>query len=101
MVAGGRKHALAGGILNFGLDAARPGQAPAAHGFKQGEQTGHHENQTKGQTVIHDDDSGDEAKTSNNPPGNASPVVDIGTEEPLHAFNLTLVPDRHNHSLGF
>ena len=92
----GKVRRVVEGLLNLGLDPASPGHAPTPHGLKHGEQASDHKNQANAQIEIHGDDTGDETKTPNHPPGDASPVVDIGTEELLHITKIPSVPAWHN-----
>jgi hypothetical protein len=74
--------------LNFRLDAAGAGEAPAAQGFVDGEQAGDHKNQTEPQAEIHQDDAGDEAERANNAPRDAAIALDVWAKELAHDGNL-------------
>ena len=85
---------------DFGFEAAGAGQAPAAHGFEEGEEAGDHENQSHRTLKIHDDDSGDQAEAAHHPAGDASAMIDVGPEKSLHTLNLARPKPVSNSSLG-
>jgi hypothetical protein len=87
-------------LSDFGFEAAGPGQAPAAHGFKEGEQTGNHEYQPHNQLEIYNDNAGDQAQTSDHPAGDPSAMVNVGPEKSLHTRNLPRLKALSNSSFN-
>jgi len=75
-------------FLDFCLDAAGAGEAPAAQGFVNGEKPGHDKNQSQPQHEVHENDAGDEAERTNDAAGDAALPVEVGTEKMVHGKNL-------------
>ena len=73
---------------NLRLEAAGADDAPAAHGFKNREESGRHEQQTQPQNKIHGDDAGDQTQRTDDAAGDAALSLEVGLEEPAHTGNL-------------
>jgi hypothetical protein len=78
-------------------DAAGAGEAPAAHGFNNGEQPGRHKNQPQPPEIITgDDDARDEAQGAHDAARHAPVTVKVRLEETAHGINLTHHPAKAN-----
>ena len=73
---------------DFRLEAAGAGEAPAAQGFVNCEQTGDDKNQAEPQFVIHEHDARDEAQRADDAARDAPVASDVGAEEITHDGNL-------------
>ena len=75
-------------VLNLGFEPTGAHEAPAAQGFKNGEQSRHHKNQPQPEPVVHKNNARDEAKRADDPARHAAVMVDIGLEETAHGIKL-------------
>ena len=75
-------------VLELRLDPARADETPAADGFKNGEKTRHHKNQSPQRIVAGDDDSGHEAKRPDDAARHAPVTIKVRPEKSVHAGKL-------------
>jgi hypothetical protein len=75
-------------ISEFRFDPARAHEAPAAKGFKNGEQSRRHQNQSPQRIITGDNNPGDKANRPDDAARDASVAVKVGFEEPAHGENL-------------
>ena len=74
--------------LKFRLDPARADEAPAAQRFKNGEQSGRHQNDSQPEIVVHHDDARDETQCPDDTARHAPMMVDVPAEKTVHIKKL-------------